>query len=77
MVAYLLEQKENEQRKDNVKQMEVIPETNMENIIKVDESNLITDSFNLLKLDQDKEKTINIRNFLMFVLEYLNFDLYQ
>ena len=77
MVAYPLEQKENEQRKDNVKQMEVIPETNMENIIKVDESNLITDSFNLLKLDQDKEKTINIRNFLMFVLEYLNFDLYQ
>ena len=77
MVAYPLEQKENEQRKDNVKQMEVIPETNMENIIKVDESNLITDSFNLLKLDQDKAKTINIRNFLMFVLEYLNFDLYQ
>ena len=77
MVTYPPEQKENEQKNENEKQMEVIPETNMENILKSDENNLISDSFNLLKLDQDKVKTINIRNFLMFVLDNQNYDLYQ
>jgi hypothetical protein len=77
MVTYPPEQKENEQKNENDKQMEVIPETNVESMLKVDENNLISDSFNLLKLDQDKVKTINIRNFLMFVLDNQNYDLYQ
>ena len=77
LVSYPPEQKENEQKNENDKQMEVIPEINVENMLKVDENTLITDSFNLLKLDQDKVKTINIRNFLMFVLDNQNYDLYQ
>ena len=77
LVTYPPEQKENEQKNENNKQMEVIPETNVESMIKIDENNLINDSFNLLKLDQDKVKTINIRNFLMFVLDNQNYDLYQ
>ena len=77
MVTYPPEQKENEQKNENDKQMEVIPETNVESMLKIDENNLISDSFNLLKLDQDKVKTINIRNFLMFVLDNQNYDLYQ
>ena len=46
-------------------------------MLKVDENKLINDSFNLLKLDQEKAKIIDIKNFLIFVLDNQNYDLYQ
>ena len=85
MVVYPPEHKEkngeenkiNEEQKEeeNNRQEEMTPE--VENMLKVDENKLINDSFNLLRLDQDKIRTIDIKNFLIFVLDNQNYDLYQ
>ena len=64
-------------KEENNKQNEIEPEIIIENMLKVDENKLINDSFNLLKLDQEKAKIIDIKNFLIFVLDNQNYDLYQ
>ena len=78
MVSYPPEQiKDDLKKEENNKQNEIEPENILENMLKVDENKLIKDSFYLLKLDQEKAKIIDIKNFLLFVLDNQNYDLYQ
>ena len=68
--------KDETRKEENNKQNENEEEA-FENILKADEKKLINDSFNLLKLEKEKAKTTDIRNFLIFVLDNQNYDLYQ
>ena len=87
MVTYPPESKEkkneenklnNEENKEKInKQNEEEQEILIENMLKADEKKLIENSFSLLKLNQEKVKTKDIRNFLIFVLDNQNYDLYQ
>ena len=85
MVTYPPDEKEikDKEKKDELnkekisKQNEVESDLLVENILKVDEKKLIEISFNLLKLDQEKAKTNDIKNFLIYVLDNQNYDLYQ
>ena len=86
MVEYPPEEKKNineenkikdDIKKEDNKQNENDEDFTSENMLKVEEKNLINHSFNLLKLDQEKIKTIDIKNFLIFVLDNQNYDLYQ
>ena len=87
MVSYPPESKEkkNEENKlknelnkeENNKQNESEPDILGENMIKEDENKLINNSFNLLKNEQEKVNTNDIKNFLIFVLDNQNYDLYQ
>ena len=68
--------KDETRKEENNKQNENEEEA-FENILKADEKKLINDSFNLLKLEKEKAKTTDIRNFLIFVLDNQNYELYQ
>ena len=59
------------------KQNEIESDILIENMLKTDEKKLIGNSFNLLKLDQEKVKTNDIKNFFIYVLDNQNYDLYQ
>ena len=48
-----------------------------EGMLKQNEKKLINDSFNLLKLDGDKVKIIDVKNFLICLLDMQNYNLYQ
>ena len=87
MVSYPQESKENKNeenksknelnKEENNKQNENDPDVLGENMIKEDENKLISNSFNLLKNEQEKVNTSDIKNFLIFVLDNQNYDLYQ
>ena len=67
----------NKEKEDNNKQNEIEADTLGENMIKEDENKLISNSFDLLKNEQEKVKANDIKNFLIFVLDNQNYDLYQ
>ena len=72
------EEKKLDQKKEkNNKQNEIESDILIENMLKTDEKKLIGNSFNLLKLDQEKVKTNDIKNFFIYVLDNQNYDLYQ
>ena len=48
-----------------------------ESMLKLDEKTLINDSFNLMKLEGDKVKIIDVKNFLICLLDMQNYNLYQ
>ena len=48
-----------------------------ENILKIDEKKLINDTFNILKLGGDKVKIIDVKNFLICILDLQSYNLYQ
>ena len=48
-----------------------------ENILKSNEKKLVNDSFNIIKLEGDKVKIIDIKNFLICVLDLQSYNLYQ
>ena len=76
MVSYPPEQKaqkdENQQNNNEEEKNAVI-----ENKIQLNEKKLISDSFNFLKLEGDKAKIIDIKNFLICLLDMQNYNLYQ
>ena len=55
------------------------PELLLENSLKIEENKVIKNSFNILKIepDKDKIKLNDIKNFLIYVLNIQNYDLYQ
>ena len=71
MVTYPPEQKSKKVEQDN-KEDEFIAESSL----KLEEIKLVNDSFNLLKLNEDKIKVIDIKNFLICVLDFENYNLY-
>ena len=77
MVTYPPEEKEFENEEKKTKEENEENNIEIENILKVDEKKLIDDSFNLLKVDNDKVKTVDVKKFLIFVLDNQNYDLYQ
>ena len=77
MVSYPPEEKENENEEKKTKEENEENNIEIENMLKVDEKKLIDDSYNLLKRDNGKVKTIDVKNFLIFVLDNQNYDLYQ
>ena len=86
MVSYKLDNKENNIRNtgNNNKSNSNISNNNgesfIDNSLKLEENRIVSNSFNLLKLDKnnddDKIKVKNIKNFLIFVLNLQNYHLY-
>ena len=86
MTSYEPEKKENkpnkneiEENKNGSKTEEVNPELLIENSLQFEENRIVKNSFNLLKIDKDKDK-ININDikiFLIFVLNIQNYELYN
>ena len=71
------EKKLDQKNEKSNKQNEIESNILVENMLKADEKKLIGNSFNLLKLDQEKVKTNDIKNFFLYVLDNQNYDLYQ
>ena len=74
MIAYPPDVKEKDKNEEN-KEEEKNPQP--ENNLKLNEKKLINDSFNILKLDGNKVKIIDIKNFLICILDLQNYHLYQ
>ena len=76
MVSYPPEQKA---QKEESQQNNKDEEKNVvnENKIQFNEKKLVNDSFNFLKLEGDKAKIIDIKNFLICVVDMQNYNLYQ
>ena len=86
MVSYEPDKKENQKEKeenkgvmDKNKSEESNPEFLLENSLKIEENKIIQNSFNILKIEKDKDKIkINdIKNFLIFVLNIHNYEFYH
>ena len=84
MVSYEPDQKEKEKEENkNIieknRNEENNPELLLENSFKVEENKIIKNSFNILKIEKDKDKIkINdIKNFLIFVLNIHNYEFYH
>ena len=76
MVSYPPEQKaQKEENQQNNKDEE--KNVVNENKIQFNEKKLVNDSFNFLKLEGDKAKIIDIKNFLICVVDMQNYNLYQ
>ena len=76
MVSYPPEQKaQKEENQQNNKEEE--KNVVNENKIQFNEKKLVNDSFNFLKLEGDKAKIIDIKNFLICVVDMQNYNLYQ
>ena len=89
MLSYKPENKDN---KDNIKENDdndnnnseinkmddINPELLLENSLKTEENKIFKNSFNILKIDKDKDiiKIDDIRNFLIFVLNIQNYEFY-
>ena len=76
VVAYPPEQKnknENNPEGKNEEEKNNAPE----GMLKLNEKKLINDSFNLMKLEGDKVKIIDVKNFLICLLDMQNYNLYQ
>ena len=72
------QKKQNESnQQENKEKEEKEKEASNEYKIIPDENKLVTDSFNLLKLEGDKAKIIDIKNFLICILDMHNYNLYQ
>ena len=73
------ENKINENKKEINKTEEINPELFIENSLEIEEKKLIKNSFNILKIEQNKDKIKlnDIKNFLMCVLNIQNYELYQ
>ena len=79
MVSYKIDKEENiDEENKNENNDQNNPEPFIENPLKLEENKLIKDSFNLLKIDKDKDtiKINDIKNFLIFVLNIQNYHLY-
>ena len=70
-------EKKNEKDENQVNNKEEEKNAVNENINQNDEKKLINDSFNYLKLEGYKAKIIDIKNFLLCVLDLQNYNLYQ
>ena len=80
MISFEPEKKEkDENKKDNEenKSEGISPELLVENSLKYEEDKIVKNSFNLLKIDKDKIKVSDIRNFLIFVLNIQNYEFYH
>ena len=76
MVSYPPEQKaQKEENQQNNKEEE--KNVVNENKVQFNEKKLVNDSFNFLKLEGDKAKIIDIKNFLICVVDMQNYNLYQ
>ena len=76
MVSYPPEQKSQKEENEENKKEEDKNVFN-ENMIQFDEKVLVGESFNSLKLEGDKAKIIDIKNFLICLLDMQNYNLYQ
>ena len=79
MVSYKIDKEENiDEENKNENNDQNNPEPFIENPLKLEENKLIKESFNLLKIDKDKDtiKINDIKNFLIFVLNIQNYHLY-
>ena len=83
MISYESEKKEKDKNKNNIEKNIIEdnnnPELLLENSLKAEENKIIKKSFNILKIDKDKDKIkINdIKNFLIFVLNIHNYEFYH
>ena len=68
--------KQNEENEQENKEKEE-KDNSGENKILPEEKKLVIDSFNLIKLGGDKAKIIDIKNFLICILDMHNYNLYQ
>ena len=71
MVTSPPENKPKKEEQDN-KENELIAESSL----KLEEVKLVNDSFNLLKLNENNAKVIDIKNFLICILDFTNYNLY-
>lgn len=82
MVTYNLDKNEKEENKNDIERNnnteELTPEILIENSLKIEEKKLVKNSFNILKLEEKKNKIklIDIKNFLIFVLDNQLYEFY-
>ena len=73
------ENKNNDNKKEMNKEEEINPELLLENALEAEEKKLIKNSFDILKIGSinDKIKLIDVKNFLIYMLNIQNYELYQ
>lgn len=81
MVTYNFDKNEKEENKNDIERNnseELTPEILIENSLKIDEKKLVKNSFNILKIEENKNKIklIDIKNFLIFVLDNQLYEFY-
>ena len=81
MVTYNLDKNEKVENKNDIERNnseELNPEILYENSLKIEEKKLVKNSINILKLDKNKNKIklIDIKNFLIFVLDNQLYEFY-
>jgi hypothetical protein len=81
MFTYNLDKNENEENKNDIERNnseEMTPEILIENSLKIEEKKLVKNSFNILKIEEKKNKIklIDIKNFLIFVLDNQLYEFY-